>query len=256
MKIFEVGWADHAEVGMASMAVVEDLDQLGDGARCLKLRAARDAIDELGLQRREEALGDGVVPAVALAAHAADDAGGDQRLAVVAARVLRAAVGVVHEAGVGEAATARHLQRVEAELGAHVIGDRPADDAAREQVEDDGEVQPALPRPHVRDVGRPHAVRRRRFEVPVEHVRRDRRASWSSRSCAETAASTALRALLAHHPRDALAARRAEPSARSSACTRGLPYVPRLRACAAAMCDGELRVLASARRLRSPVHHA
>ena len=49
----------------------------------------------LDLEGCEEAFGRCVVPAVALAAHAADDAGGLQRLAIVAAGILAAAVGVV-----------------------------------------------------------------------------------------------------------------------------------------------------------------
>src|SRR3954466_11792290 len=55
---------------MCTLRVVEDLDVLEDvGARsCSRIEGA--LAHELLLQRREEALGDGVVPAVALAAHA------------------------------------------------------------------------------------------------------------------------------------------------------------------------------------------
>ncbi len=49
----------------------------------------------LDLEGCEEAFGRGVVPAVALSAHAADDSCGLQRLAIVAAGILAAAVGVV-----------------------------------------------------------------------------------------------------------------------------------------------------------------
>ena len=47
-----------------------------------------------------------------------------------------------------------HLQRVDDELRAHVVGHRPADDPAAVGVLDRGQVQPALPGPqvgHVRD---------------------------------------------------------------------------------------------------------
>ena len=52
------------------MPVVEDLDVLEDFAASVRPRLERVVSDELLLERREEALGDGVVPAVALAAHA------------------------------------------------------------------------------------------------------------------------------------------------------------------------------------------
>ena len=44
-------------------------------------------VDELGLERREVALGDGVVPAVALVAHAGDDAELRERAPVLVARI-------------------------------------------------------------------------------------------------------------------------------------------------------------------------
>src|SRR5271156_7189819 len=51
----------------------------------------------------------------------------------------------------------------------------PADDAPGEQVDDDGEVEPALAGPHVGDVGAPLLVRRGRCEVLVQKVRGDRK---------------------------------------------------------------------------------
>jgi hypothetical protein len=44
----------------------------------------------------------------------------------------------------------------------------PADDAAREQVDDDGQIHPALPSPEIRDVADPGSVRSVRAEAPVE----------------------------------------------------------------------------------------
>src|SRR6185312_893741 len=65
-----------AESRVATPAVVEDLDVLVD--RVGGLAAGRPAapVNELPLQRSEEALDDGVVPAVAPAAEAALDAVG------------------------------------------------------------------------------------------------------------------------------------------------------------------------------------
>jgi hypothetical protein len=61
---------------MPSAAVEEELDVLEDFRAQLSLHRPRAAVDELLLERREEALGDGVVEAVSLAAHRLGDAGG------------------------------------------------------------------------------------------------------------------------------------------------------------------------------------
>ena len=46
----------------------------------------------------------------------------------------------------------RHVQCGQQQLGAQVSGHRPADHAAREAVDDRGEIQPAFPGAHVGDV--------------------------------------------------------------------------------------------------------
>ena len=62
------------------LRIVEGTDVVVDGRPGLVLRRPGTAIDELGRQRREEALRDRVVPAVADAAHAADNSAyGDLR---------------------------------------------------------------------------------------------------------------------------------------------------------------------------------
>ena len=53
------------------------------------------------------------------------------------------------------------------------VSERPADDRAREEVADDGKVDPAFIRPDVRDVGDPTLVGTRCLEVARELVRRD-----------------------------------------------------------------------------------
>jgi hypothetical protein len=47
----------------------------------------------------------------------------------------------MHAAGAGPAAGDRHLERLDDEFGAHVVGHRPAHDGAAEQVLDRGEVE-------------------------------------------------------------------------------------------------------------------
>src|SRR3954454_19005072 len=71
----ELRWGEKAERGVPAAAVVEDLDVLEDLGAQLGLGWPAAAVDELLLQGREEALGDGVVVAVAAAAHRLRDPG-------------------------------------------------------------------------------------------------------------------------------------------------------------------------------------
>ena len=74
----------------------------------------------------------------------------------------------------------RHVQRVQHELCAHVVGHRPTDDAPAEDVEHDGEVQKAGPRWYVGDVGNPKLVRGVGNEPALDQIGR--------RSCVAIAA--------------------------------------------------------------------
>ena len=59
----------------AALAVVEDFDVVEDLGAKFGLRRPRAAVDELLLERREEALCDGVIEAIPLAAHRLHDPG-------------------------------------------------------------------------------------------------------------------------------------------------------------------------------------
>jgi hypothetical protein len=60
------------------------------------------------------------------------------------------------------------LQRIEYEVGAQRRGDTPADDAAREDVDHEGDVDEAGPRGDVRQVADPELIRSRRDEVAID----------------------------------------------------------------------------------------
>ena len=83
---------------MQALPVVEDFYPLEELLLCLGSGPEGDVVDELLLEAGEEALCDGVVPAVALAAHALHGADLRQGVAVVAAGVHAAAVRVVDHA--------------------------------------------------------------------------------------------------------------------------------------------------------------
>jgi hypothetical protein len=111
---------------------------------------------------------------------------------------------VVHQPGLGPTPRDRHLQRLDDELGAHVVSELPADDRAREQVLDGGEVAAALPRLEVRDVGAPQHVGRRRPEAALDEVVGDTDARNADRRSAAPAADQPRDPGLAHQSLDTL----------------------------------------------------
>jgi len=130
-------------------------------------------VNELDLERGEETLRHCVVPAVAAPAHAADDPLAAEGRLVVAAGVLAPPVGVMQQPLARSAARQRHAEGVERELLGDPVAHRPADDAARVQVEDYRQVEPAFPGRNVRDVGHPDRIGRGRRELARQHVGRD-----------------------------------------------------------------------------------
>ena len=129
-----------------------------------------------------------------------------QSLAVLVRGELHAAVRVVNEAGCGTLPHDGHVERGKRQLVAEVVGHGPADDAAREQVEHHGQVQPALGGPDVGQVGQPDPVRRPGREVAPEQVRRHREGMRAVRRAAEPALAPGRQAHAAHQARDPLAA--------------------------------------------------
>ena len=81
---------------------------------------------------------------------------------------LAALIGVMNRARVWATSGERHLERVDDQLGAEMVGHRPADDQPGEQVLDVREVQEPLPRRDVGDVRRPGLVRARRAKVALD----------------------------------------------------------------------------------------
>src|SRR6266851_3730552 len=94
---------------MPPLPIVEELEILEEvGARRRPSGPGR-VVDQLNLQRREEALGHGVVPAIAPATHTADDPVLRQHPLVVAAGVLTPAIRMMQQAG--RRPTAKREQR-------------------------------------------------------------------------------------------------------------------------------------------------
>jgi len=78
----------------------------------------------------------------------------------------------------------------------------PADDPACEQVDNNGEIQPAFAGPHVGDVGAPLLVGPRCREVLIEQVRRDWPGVMAIRGPLEPPLLPSPQAVVAHQPGD------------------------------------------------------
>jgi hypothetical protein len=87
------------------------------------------------------------------------------------ARCIARVQGVVDQPRVGTPVPDGHVEGVEDELGAEVVGHRPADHPTRVDIQDDGQIQPARPGRDVGDVSRPDTVGCGRSELAVDQVR-------------------------------------------------------------------------------------
>jgi len=150
--------------------VVEALDVVEDGGAQLGFGWPAAAVDEVAFQGLEERFAEGVVVGAAASAHRLLDPGEAAAAAEGKRDILRPLVGVMDESAVGSASLQRLLQCVDDELGAEVVFEGPANNAAAVTVDDHGEVEPALPATEVGDVGDPEPVRRRRPEVALDEI--------------------------------------------------------------------------------------
>ena len=93
---------------------------------------------------------------------------------------LRAAIAVVHEARerIAAARVDRLLQRVEDEVGAQRGGHPPADDAPREHIDDEGDIDEPGPGRHVGEIRHPQLIRSRGRELPINEIGRSRGIAW------------------------------------------------------------------------------
>lgn len=113
----------------------------------------------------------------------------------------------MHETGGQEVAIADGLvERCQREVRVVGRAHRPADDAAREELEEHREICPPVAGRDVRDVARPSVIRRGRLKVARQQVRGDRVRVVGVRGAPKTALLTRYDAVLAHQARDAFLA--------------------------------------------------
>src|SRR5687768_12753345 len=98
---------------MSALSIVPDLNELKDIAGGFFTRAPIRVVDQLALERSEEAFGHGIVPTVPFAAHACCDAVRSEQRAVLLTRVLHPAIGVMKQAGFWLTPSQGHAQRAQ-----------------------------------------------------------------------------------------------------------------------------------------------
>src|SRR5829696_5780812 len=103
-------WCEIAQGRMQAAAIVPALQELKYVSPGFIACQVVALLDELALQRSVEALHRRIVPAIALAAHRADDAMLLQSLAILVRGELHAAIRVVGEAGRGPLPRDRHVE--------------------------------------------------------------------------------------------------------------------------------------------------
>jgi hypothetical protein len=126
---------------------------------------------ELGLQGGNEALRHRIVQSGSVPSHRRNDADLRKALAEGDRCVLNAAVGMMHESRGWLTPPYRHLEGIDHELCSHVGVHRPSNDPARMSVQDEGQVEEALPCRYVSDVRQPYPVGLSGHEVPAKQIR-------------------------------------------------------------------------------------
>jgi hypothetical protein len=126
---------------------------------------------------------------------------------------LAATIGVVEQAQRGAPPGQGHFEGGEREVAGDSIAHGPTDGEAGAEVHDHGEVQPALARRNVGDIGDPRLVWRGLLKLPRQDVRGDR--TWVTRISGDSKlpAPTGRQTASPHQPRHALATRAAAAGA-------------------------------------------
>src|SRR5215212_8286380 len=119
---------------------------------------------------------------------------------------LAAVVGVADQAGWWLSLADGHLQGVQDQFSAQVVGHRPANDPTRERVQDHGEVQPALVGALLGNVGDPELIGTGRCEPALDEIWCRRRGGIAPGQPTTPPTVDALQAVLAHDAGDAFAA--------------------------------------------------
>ena len=154
---------------MTPLSVVPPVDEVEHRRAGVEWRRERDAVEELALERGEEALAERVVVAVADRPHRRTDARlpaprpeGQRGVLTTLIRMMNHRPGLPLLDG--------HVQGCQHEGRAQMPLHRPPDDTATPDVEHHGQVEKTAAREDVGDIGHPELIRARRREGPSDQV--------------------------------------------------------------------------------------
>ena len=159
---------------------------------------------KLPLQGCEKRLSDSVVIAAAGAAHALNTAGSFHQGLETVAAILRPSIRVKDEAGCGPSSKHCVLEGGAHQLICHPFVHAPADNPAREYIQNNREIQPSLGSPNVCDVAGPEPIRGFGREVALNQVRHDRAFVSRVRRDFKSPGGLDPQAVLFHQPLDAI----------------------------------------------------
>ena len=155
---------------MQPFAIVEP-DVVGDIGHGLFQALEFLEVHHLGLETAEEGLHVGVVPAVALAAHADPQVGFIEGGAVFPVGVLRSLVGVEDSVFSRRAGVYRHQQGLPHQRGVVTFGEAPANHLAGVVVHDDADVRPLAAHADVTHITHPDLIGRAGVGLIEQQVR-------------------------------------------------------------------------------------
>ncbi len=128
-------------------------------------------VDDLGLVEPDHRFGEGIVVGIAHTPDRGLDPGFAKPLRVPNREILRSPIAVVDQLITRRPGVERLLQRIEGEIATERAGHAPAHDAAREDIDDEGDVGKAAPGRHVRQIRGPEMVESRGHKRAVHRVR-------------------------------------------------------------------------------------
>src|SRR4051794_28958998 len=170
---FELSRACEVESGMAPEGIVEPVDIAANSLVGLLAGVEDGPPDELGFQGLEERLDHGVVIAIPLAGHRDQDGVLVELGLIIDRAILAAAIGVMDQPCFRTAHGQGFAQSGKSQVAMQPVAGCPANHPSCEQVDNDGEVEPAFAGPDIGNVGAPLFVGPCGGEVLIEQVRRD-----------------------------------------------------------------------------------
>jgi hypothetical protein len=165
---------------MEAPSVVEGLEvvEKGSGGGTFGIEGKVIA-EDFRLQRSKGAFRESVIIAITLGAHALAQSMSGEQPTGDAGRVLAAAIGVKDRSPRHQARVDGPGDRIDDQIGVKGVGEFPAENSAGEQIDDDSQIEPALPGSNVGDVAHELSTRSRRRPGLREQIgRRMRRIVW------------------------------------------------------------------------------